>query len=135
MRSTFTLRLLLFSVLWFIAASAYAQQLIDPSFQINWPKVSGTTAPTATCTSANYGQPYWDLTTNVFYQCGTSGWYAATSTGCPTTGCTYTGPIVLSGLPTASAQAADKQYVDNSTLVSVANYASISAAIAAGNKN
>lgn len=53
--------------------SAFAQQ-INPATQINWPLVTGTAAPTASCTSTNYGQPYLDLSTFVQYLCGTSGW-------------------------------------------------------------
>lgn len=56
-------------------ATASPQTLINPTTQINWPKITGSGAPSAMCTSANYGQPYTDTTGNVDYTCGSAGWF------------------------------------------------------------
>lgn len=51
----------------------YAQS-INPETQIQWPRVTGAGTPSKPCTSANYGQPYTNLTNSNTYVCGTSGW-------------------------------------------------------------
>ena len=49
---------------------------IDPTTQIWWPWATGSGAPTASCTTAKYGQPYTDVAANpnVNYTCGAHGW-------------------------------------------------------------
>ena len=55
-------------------------QQINPSSQILWPLVTGNGAPTASCTSSNYGQPYTDTTNNIQYTCRSTGWQSDLST-------------------------------------------------------
>lgn len=56
--------------------SLLAQNKINPNAQVNWVKVTGTGAPTSSCTAINYGQPYLDTSTTPYtkYTCGPSGW-------------------------------------------------------------
>jgi hypothetical protein len=56
--------------------AALAQTKIDPTQQINWPLITGSGAPSISCTAVNYGQPYQNtaVTPNTFYTCGTDGW-------------------------------------------------------------
>lgn len=65
--------ILLFALL---ASASVSAQTVDPATQINWPRVTGSGAPTLTCTSGNYGQPYTDTaaTPNAYYVCGATGW-------------------------------------------------------------
>lgn len=54
---------------------AYCQTQINPVTQIRWPAVTGTTPPNPnTCTSLSRGLPYLDITTNVSYICGNTGY-------------------------------------------------------------
>lgn len=56
---------------------------------------------------------------------GTTVWTADNqpgTIGCPTTGCTFSGPIVLPGDPVSPLQAATKQYVDNTPFQSVTGF-------------
>ena len=64
-----------------------AQAQVDPTTQIKWPLATGSGAPTAPCTIANYGQPYTDISVSpyVAYVCGVTGW------GRPTNGSTWPG--------------------------------------------
>ncbi len=57
---------------------AFGQTQINPASQIKWPQITGSGAPSATCSSANYGQPYLDVaaTPNTAYTCGVGGWVA-----------------------------------------------------------
>jgi hypothetical protein len=59
--------------------AAASAQKINPNNGVNWPLATGSGAPAASCTSANYEQPYLDTSTtpNTQYQCGSSGWFAA----------------------------------------------------------
>lgn len=57
-----------------LTTAVSAQQKVNPVSGINWPAATGSGAPTAGCTSANYGQPYTDTTGNVQYNCSASGW-------------------------------------------------------------
>jgi hypothetical protein len=63
------------------AAGAGAQNRINPASQINWPFTTGSGAPTASCNSSNYGQPYRDIAGNVSYSCGVSGWVLSAAKG------------------------------------------------------
>ena len=47
---------------------------VNPLNQIQWPKVSGTSTPTPTCTSAIYGMPWTNTTNGNFYVCASTGW-------------------------------------------------------------
>ena len=65
---------------WLVGALVFASPLcaqkINPTNQINWPASTGSGAPTASCTAANYGQPYTDITANIGYTCTSAGWVA-----------------------------------------------------------
>ena len=56
------------------AMAAGAAQKVNPTTQINWPLATGTTSPSASCTSSIYGQPYTNRSTGDFYVCAVSGW-------------------------------------------------------------
>ncbi len=47
---------------------------INPLSNIQWPKVTGTTAPSIPCNSTFYGMPYTNVSTGDFYVCAVSGW-------------------------------------------------------------
>lgn len=64
-----------------VAAGAARAQSIDPSYQIQWPQVTGNGAPTGLCASPNYGAPYTDITNNVQYHCGSAGWFSNSGGG------------------------------------------------------
>ena len=68
MRKAFMIVLLL------IAPSSFAQTQIDPAAQIYWPKVSGSGAPSSSCSAGNYGQPYVDTSSGTQYSCAVGGW-------------------------------------------------------------
>jgi len=57
-------------------ATTFSGQQINPAYQINWPMITGSGSPSATCSSANYGQPYFDLSTAqpTKYTCTLTGW-------------------------------------------------------------
>lgn len=63
----------------FAVLACAAQTKINPNSQINWPLASGAGAPSAACSSANYGQPYTDTATGVYYVCSATGWAALTT--------------------------------------------------------
>jgi hypothetical protein len=70
----------------FAVATAGAQQVIDPTTQIQWPLIAGAGTPTSlsiACSSVNYGQPFLDTATtlNTNYTCGTTGWQTSPGTG------------------------------------------------------
>ena len=79
--------------------TCFAQTQIDPTYQIQWNLLSGSGAPSITCTQngnytaypygAEWGQSYQDTTNNIEYKCTTSGWVK----NLPTTGGTLTGPL------------------------------------------
>ena len=79
--------------------TCFAQTQIDPTYQIRWNLLSGSGAPSITCTQngnyaiypygAEWGQSYQDTTNNVEYKCTTSGW----AKNLPTTGGTLTGAL------------------------------------------
>jgi hypothetical protein len=52
-----------------------AQQMINPATNINWPKVSGSGAPSSGLCTTNYGQPYTDTTEPNYYICTPVGWF------------------------------------------------------------
>lgn len=54
--------------------SCHAQNGINPHTQGNWSTATGSGAPAIPCTAANRGEPYTDITTNLKYMCGSSGW-------------------------------------------------------------
>lgn len=60
--------------LFLLAGLPAVGQNINPATQINWPMVTGSGAPTISCTASNFGQPYTDTTNNVQYACSGSGW-------------------------------------------------------------
>lgn len=60
----------------FFAAPLAAQQ-INPANQIAWPRITAAGAPTLTCNSQNFGQPYTDTSANKNYTCGSTGWFPA----------------------------------------------------------
>ena len=81
----FTSKLLLNFPLLFALIPAWGQVAnIDPTSQIQWNLMTGTTAPTATCTQggqytnfpygAQWGQSYLNTATGTYYICGSSGW-------------------------------------------------------------
>ena len=76
------------SLLLFSFCASCAAQVINPATQITWPRVTGSGAPTISCTGANYGQPYTDTTNNNQYVCTTSGWVKVNGGG---SGCTISG--------------------------------------------
>ena len=78
MRSIFTKFALaaLITLVALVAPVVLAESRLDPTQQINWPKIVGSGAPSLSCTSINYGQPYWDGTGNQGYTCDSSGWIA-----------------------------------------------------------
>jgi hypothetical protein len=94
-------RIPLFLFLILSVINCFAQTQIDPTYQIQWNLLSGSGAPSMTCTqSGNYtvypygaewGQSYQDTTNNVEYKCTTSGWVK----NLPITGGTLTGPLVV----------------------------------------
>jgi hypothetical protein len=63
-----------------IAAAAGRAQ-INPANQILWPAITGSGAPSGSCTSANYGQPYTDTTNNQEYFCSAGGWQLGSGSG------------------------------------------------------
>ena len=77
-------RIALFLFLILSVINCFAQTQIDPTYQIQWNSLSGSGAPSITCTQngnytvypygAEWGQPYQDTTNNVEYKCTTSGW-------------------------------------------------------------
>ena len=77
----------------------FAQTQIDPTYQVAWNLLTGSGAPTITCTQngnytvypygAEWGQSYQDTTNNVEYKCTNSGWVK----NLPTTGGTLTGAL------------------------------------------
>jgi hypothetical protein len=69
---------------------------------INWIPASGSGAPTLSCTSLNYGQPYTDTVNNAFYACGSGGWFKGSSGSLGSvTGVVY----AASGSPSAATSA------------------------------
>lgn len=54
---------------------------INAATNIDWTKVQGSTAPSATCNSSIYGMPYTNTATGDFYVCAVSGWVLVTSGG------------------------------------------------------
>ena len=60
-----------------------AQTQFNPHTQINWPYVTGNGAPSASCSSKNYGEPYTDILSspNVHYTCGAYGWFVSSGSG------------------------------------------------------
>ena len=69
--------------MWAASGGADAQTKINPNPQINWALATGAGAPTASCTSANYGQPYQNTAAmpNTWYTCGSDGWKIRQITG------------------------------------------------------
>jgi hypothetical protein len=92
-------RIALFLFLILSVITCFAQTQIDPTYQIQWNLLSGSGAPSITCTQngnytvypygAEWGQSYQDTTNNVEYKCTTSGWVK----NLPTTGGTLTGAL------------------------------------------
>lgn len=96
MRNTITKFAALASIFIAPMAMAFSAQKTNPLTQINWPKVSGSGAPSGgVCISANYGMPYTNITNGDFYVCaspgGTPTWVHVTGGG---------GGIGGSGTPT-----------------------------------
>src|SRR4029077_10148704 len=54
---------------------------INAATNVDWTKVTGVTAPSATCNSSIYGEPYTNTATGDFYVCSSSGWVLVTSGG------------------------------------------------------
>lgn len=65
-------RALIFFLL--IVSTLTVAQQVNPAYQINWPMITGSGAPTASCASPNYGQPYRDIAAHQSYVCDTTGW-------------------------------------------------------------
>ena len=87
---------------------------------ILWLPLTGSGAPTASCASANYGQPYTDTTNNLQYTCGASGWF---NSGNALPGVTSNG---ANGINVSGAlKIGTTQYIDSSS------YSSLSAACSA----
>jgi lysophospholipase L1-like esterase len=92
-------RIALFIFLILSVITCFAQTQIDPTYQIKWNLLSGSGAPSITCTQngnytvypygAEWGQSYQDTTNNVEYKCTTSGWV----NNLPATGGTLTGAL------------------------------------------
>lgn len=74
-------RWLLVLVYLFAGLSLAHGQQIDPSYQVNWPTITGSGAPVFPCTTTNYGEPYTDTTNNVQYHCGSAGWFSNSGGG------------------------------------------------------
>ena len=74
-------------IAFFLPLVIQAQTQVDPTRQIKWPLATGSGAPTGPCTTANYGQPYTDISASPYvgYVCGTTGW------GSPSGGGTWPG--------------------------------------------
>ncbi len=87
-------RIALFLFLIFSVIACFAQTQIDPTYQIQWNLLSGSGAPTISCTQngnytvypygAEWGQSYQDTTNNIEYKCTVSGWVK----NLPANGCT-----------------------------------------------
>ncbi len=60
---------------------AAAPSRINPFNQIDWNKVSGAGAPSATCSATLYGMPYTNTTNGNFYVCAVSGWVLVSGGG------------------------------------------------------
>jgi len=96
-------RIALFLFLIFSSIPSFAQTQIDPTYQIQWNLLSGSGAPSITCTQngnytvypygAEWGQSYQDTTNNVEYKCTASGWVK----NLPATGGTITGGLQVTG--------------------------------------
>ena len=92
-------RIALFLFLILSVINCFAQTQIDPTYQIQWNLLSGSGAPSISCTQngnytvypygAEWGQSYQDTTNNVEYKCTASGWVK----NLPTTGGTLTGAL------------------------------------------
>lgn len=84
-------RIAIFLFLILSVITCFAQTQVDPTYQIQWNKLSGPGAPSITCTQngnytvypygAEWGQPYQDTTNNVEYKCSSSGWVENISGG------------------------------------------------------
>lgn len=86
MSRKFAILTVLIALLTGLTVPAAAQTQINPATQVRWPAVSGTGAPASPqwpCTSANYGQPYTDVSTGKGYVCVASGWQRSSSDGLP----------------------------------------------------
>ena len=58
------------------SGSLFAQTTqINPITQIRWSNTTSAGTPTTSCSSANYGMPYTDITNNNQYVCSTGGWF------------------------------------------------------------
>lgn len=75
-----------------VCGLAAGQQKINPNTGINWPLATGSGAPTSSCTSVNYGQPYLDVAAQNSYVCSSTGWIIVGGGG-PSTGAVLLQPI------------------------------------------
>lgn len=73
------------------AAAALAQTKINPASNLAWPMLTGNGAPVASCSPANYGQPYTDMSTTpkTESKCTPHGW----DSGITASGITVTSPL------------------------------------------
>ncbi len=71
----------LVALLGILPAAGAAGPKINAATNIDWTKVAGTGAPSATCNSTFYGEPYTNTATGDFYVCAVSGWVLVTSGG------------------------------------------------------
>src|ERR1700691_3617982 len=109
MRSIFVKLILLLTSIDLVCCLAHAQQKINPATDIRWTAVSGSGAPTAPCTSANYGQPYTDAVEGLQYNCSVAGWTTNGAGGGLPAGCSSsaTGSITCSGTIASAVNVAD----------------------------
>ena len=80
MRSIISSSVALLLVLPSVAAGA-AGPKINAATNIDWTKVTGSGAPSASCVASIYGEPYTDTATGNFYVCAVSGWVLVTGGG------------------------------------------------------
>jgi hypothetical protein len=92
----------------------FAQTQIDPTYQIAWNLLTGSGAPSISCTQngnytvypygAEWGQSYQDTTNNVQYNCTSTGWalIGGLPSGCssPSTGSISCSGAVVAGTTT-----------------------------------
>ncbi len=71
----------LVALLGILPAAGAAGPKINAFTNIDWTKVAGTGAPSASCVASIYGMPYTNTANGDFYVCGSTGWVLVTGGG------------------------------------------------------